>query len=128
MKAAYHPVPELDSSIAAYADAVKRGDLSAAEAMMTGDAMENHRAAIKASGAQPFEDSEILARARIGFEYITKIRWRRAGIQMLLQNRWAERDGKWTILDVDDLTRKRSPWSDEPAYRESAAGGNGRRA
>ena len=53
-----------------------------------------------------------LARARIGEQHMSKIRFLTDGEPLLMVNRWREENGAWRIADSEDLTGKRSPWSD----------------
>ena len=65
---------------------------------------------------RPLSDCELMAFARIGQHFIAKTRFHgRVGAVTLLI-RWKEVDGKWMIADAEDITGKRSPWSDIPHY------------
>jgi len=111
------PIPELDRDIEAYARAFLAGDRDGAERMVAEPGIESHRAAMAAAEPKrPFDSFELLARAKIGFQQVAKIRWTsRDGQPVLLQIRWGQQaDRNWKILDVEDLTVKRSPWADIP--------------
>ena len=53
-----------------------------------------------------------LGRARIGVQHMSKIRFVTDGEPLLMVNRWREENGAWRIADSEDLSGKRSPWSD----------------
>jgi len=110
---------ELTAAIEAHARALAAGDVRAAETWVDPRALEAHRAATgRAAEILPLAGFELIARARIGFHYIVKIRFHGAGGGNLpLQNRWAENAaGAWRIVELEDLGL-RSPWKkpDKPA-------------
>jgi len=111
--------PELEAAIAAHAGAIVASNASAAEAFLAPDAMEVHRAFVAKRG-KGLRSFEALARSKIGFHYISKVRFQGDAGPILALFRWRERDGKWEIASVEDSTDKRSPWSDletPPALR-----------
>src|ERR1700683_5301073 len=64
--------------------------------------------------AQPVK-VEALALAKVGFQYISKIRFSNGEAMRRVLYRWRkEPDGKWVIVSVEDTTGKRSSWSDIP--------------
>jgi len=123
-------VPELREAIAEHAAALAAGDSAKAEAFAHPDAIETYRqaAAEIARIPQPVK-VETLALARVGFQYISKLRFTGAGAMRRVLYRWRkEGDGKWRIAAVEDTTNKRSPWSDIPdlaAAVAQAGAGNG---
>ncbi len=110
-------VPELDRVIAEHARAIESG--APLGGFVAADAREAYRNVMDAvlkdgalSGFRP------IGKARIGFHYISKIRFDRAGSAVTLLNRWRNEDGEWRIVEVTDLSAKRSGWSeDAPAPR-----------
>ena len=72
---------------------------------------------------------EALALAKVGFQYISKIRFSNGAAMRRVLYRWRkEPDGKWLIVSVEDTTGKRSSWSDIPnltAAIAEARAGNG---
>lgn len=104
--------PELDQAIAVHARAICAGDLGSAEAFVASDALANHREVFAARGSSPADFTE-LGRARIGFQYMSKMRFTFGERRLPMLVRWRrERDGKWRIAEIEDLSAKRSPWSD----------------
>ena len=107
---------ELRETIAAHADAIALGDAIAAEEFANSSAIDAYRlaAAEIARLAKPIE-VETLALAKIGAQYISKIKIVGADRHRRVLYRWRkEADGKWRIAGVEDTTDKRSPWSDVP--------------
>jgi hypothetical protein len=72
---------------------------------------------------------EKLALAKVGFQYISKLRFTNANAMRRVLYRWRkEADGKWRVVSVEDTTGKRSSWSDIPnlaAAVAQARAGNG---
>jgi hypothetical protein len=120
-------VPGLEQAIQAHAEAFLAADRDGAERFAAERGLETHRAAMASAGEKrPFQSFEILARARIGHQYIAKIRWTGARGNFLSQNRWSqEGDRGWKIVEVEDLTAKRSPWSDIPPLAAAPRSGDG---
>jgi hypothetical protein len=102
----------LDESVAEHASAFSLGDDRAAERFVVNAVLEAHRTAFaRSSGLGTPREFEVLARARLGLHYVVKVRFRRDGREVLLQNRWRmEPDGTWRIVEVEDLGL-RSPWT-----------------
>ncbi len=104
--------PELDRAIEAHGRALENGS-SLAE-FIAADARERYRAVM-----DPVLDDGSLAgfhpigKARIGFHYISKVRFTRAGRFVTLLNRWRDEGGSWRIVEVTDLSGRRSGWSDD---------------
>jgi|YelNatPaOPRAMG01_1025707.scaffolds.fasta_scaffold15145_4 hypothetical protein len=107
--------PELDEAIVAHARAVCRGDLRNAEAFAADAALAAYRAVFTGGQAASPADFAELGRARIGFQFVSKMRFTLGERNLTALLRWRrEDDGKWRIADVEDLSGKRSPWSDIP--------------
>jgi len=123
-------ITDLREAIAAHAAALAAGDSAAAEKFVLEQATEAHRNAAAEIGriAQP-ATVEKLALAKVGFQYISKLRFSNGGAMRRVLYRWRkEADGKWMIASVEDTTGKRSPWSDVPtlaAAIDQARAGNG---
>jgi hypothetical protein len=121
---------ELRVAIAAHANAIVAGETAAAERFAHRDAIDAYRevAAEIARLAGPLV-VEDLALAKIGAQYISKLRIVGAGSHRRVLYRWRkETDGAWVIAGVEDTTNKRSPWSDVPTLAAAAAqarAGNG---
>ncbi len=108
-------VPALDEAIVLHARAVTADESEAAEKYVTPLAMESHRALFRSvSGADASTNSfEELGRARIGFQYVSKMRFTLGDRKVPVLIRWKhEEDGAWRIAETEDLSGKRSPWSD----------------
>jgi hypothetical protein len=126
------PIPELDHAIETYAQAFMAGDRDGAEGLVAAAGLESHRAATAAAAdKRPLDSFEVLARAKIGFQQIAKVCWNSPGAKptfkkVLLQIRWSQQaDNSWKIIDVEDLTVKRSPWADIPPLAAVMGSGNG---
>lgn len=105
-------VPELDRVIAAHGRALETG--ASLGEFIAADKRDAYRAVMDAvlkdgalSGFDP------IGKARIGFHYISKIRFTRAGRTVTLLNRWRGENGTWRIVEVTDLSARRSGWSEE---------------
>jgi hypothetical protein len=109
-------VPGLDERIAENAKALLVGDHRAAEAFVLEAGLENWRSAVGQLAAGRLEDFELLACAKIGQQFIAKTRFHSATGSSTLLVRWKTIDGKWVIADAENITGKRSPWSDIPHY------------
>ncbi len=119
--------PELDSAIDLHARAIQKGDLAAANAFLSGvnNAHEQFVAKIKKGSIKEIIK---LARARIGEQHMSKIRFLTDAEPLVMVNRWREENGAWRIADTEDLTGKRSPWSDievPKALRSANSAGRG---
>jgi hypothetical protein len=121
---------ELRAAIAAHGKALAAGETGAAERFAHRDAIDAYREVAaeiaRLDGPLAVED---LALAKIGVQYISKIRIIGAVKYRRVLYRWRkELDGKWVIAGVEDTTNKRSPWSDVPTLAAAAAqarAGNG---
>lgn len=123
-------ISDLREAIATHAAALAAGDSATADKFVLPDTIETHRnaAAEIARIPQP-RKGETLALAKIGFQYISKLRFTNADAMRRVLYRWRkEADGKWLIVSVEDTTGKRSSWSDIPdlaAAVAQARAGNG---
>jgi len=108
-------IPALEQSIAAFQDALAKGDLSAAEALVASQARDSFREIAGAALAKgPAQSAERIGFARIGFHYMMKLRLVSAGAKITWLLRWREENGAWRLAAIEDLSSKRSPWSDVP--------------
>jgi len=109
-------ITDLREAIATHATALATGDGTAAEKFVLPGAIELHRqAAAEIARIQQPRKVETLALAKIGFQYISKLRFTNSDAMRRVLNRWRkEADGKWLIVGVEDTTGKRSSWSDIP--------------
>jgi hypothetical protein len=121
--------PELDKAIDAHARAIASGDVQAAKAFLSGDENQSHDEFVKKIAKDSIKETIKLGRARIGNQHMSKIRFLTDGEPILLVNRWREENGTWRIADSEDLSGKRSPWSDIEVPKElRTANGAGRGA
>ena len=102
---------ELADAVAAHATALVAGDDGGAAKFVNDRAAAAFGAAIKRGASmRPFKGYEVIARARLGFQYIVKVRVHGAAGDLTLQNRWHEEgNGDWRIVEVEDLGLQ-SPW------------------
>jgi hypothetical protein len=123
-------IDDLRAAIATHAESLAAGDSVNAEAFALRSAIEAYRqaAAEIARIAEPVK-VEALALAKVGFQYISKIRFSNGEAMRRVLYRWRkEPNGKWLIVSVEDTTGKRSSWSDIPnltAAIAEARAGNG---
>ncbi len=111
MKSRNH-FPALDQTCEAFARAVASADSSAATAFFS-NATESADAAIaKILAHGPADRVEELGRARLGFQYISKFRISSGERVATIICRWRDENGAWRIAEIEDLTGKRSAWSD----------------
>jgi len=106
--------PELNDAIQAHARALAAGDARAAESHIAAAVLEAHRAIFREYASENhLGNCEILARAKIGNQFMSKIRMSGRRGTLTLLNRWIKStDGQWKIAEIDDLSAKRSGWSD----------------
>ena len=107
---------ELREVIAVHAKAIASGESAAAEKFVSRNALDAYRevASEIALLSGPLE-VETLALAKIAAQYISKLKIVGVGGYRRILYRWRrEADGKWMIAGVEDITNKRSPWSDVP--------------
>ncbi len=106
-------VPELAQAIAAHALAVLAGDAGAAEGYVASAALEAYRRAMdEAMRVGPFDRHVAPGLARLGTQYISKVRFAGAGGSALMQIRW-RRDGetRWLIAEAEYFAPGRTPWT-----------------
>ncbi|HXN87367.1 MAG TPA: hypothetical protein VN867_14935 [Candidatus Binataceae bacterium] len=104
--------PELDKAIGDHARTIVAGDLASAEAFLSDDARESHRQFASKIANGSIKGFIALGRSRIGFQHISKVRFLTEREPLLILNRWREENGAWRIASTEDLSGKRSPWSD----------------
>ena len=104
--------PELDKAIEEHARAIVAGDLSAASAFLSANANDSHNQFVSKIANGSIKGFTKLGRARIGAQHMSKIRFLTDGEQLVIVNRWRQENGAWRIADSEDLSGKRSPWSD----------------
>jgi hypothetical protein len=116
-------VPDLNQRIDAHAQAVIASDDRAAEAFVTSTGLPAWKAASASAASQrPFKDFELLACAKIGMQFMAKTRFSGEHGSATLLIRWKKIDGTWMIAEAEDITGKRSPWSDIPHYSREGGG------
>jgi hypothetical protein len=123
-------ITDLRAAIATHAAALAAGDSATAEKFVLPQALETHRQAAGEIARVPQPAKvETLALAKVGFQYISKLRFTNGAAMRRVLYRWRkEADGKWLIVSVEDTTGKRSSWSDVPnlaAAIAQARAGNG---
>jgi hypothetical protein len=106
-----HFPDSLYQAISAYAEAIIRGDAGAGSKQVATEALASHREAFaRAAEKEPWEDYQLIARARLGFQYIAKVRFHGSSGDLVLQCRWREAaGGAWQIAEIADIGL-RSPW------------------
>jgi hypothetical protein len=116
-------ITDLRDAIATHAAALAACDRATAEKFVLPQVIESHghAAAEIARIPQPAK-VETLALAKIGFQYISKLRFTNGDAMRRVLYRWRkEADGKWVIVSVEDTTGKRSSWSDIPDLAAAVA-------
>jgi hypothetical protein len=103
--------PELDKAIDAHANAIAAGDVPAAKTFLS-VANPSHDDFVAKAAKASVKEVIKLGRARIGAQHMSKIRFLTDGEPLLMVNRWREENGAWRIADTEDLSGKRSAWSD----------------
>ncbi len=100
-------------AIAAHARAVLAGDSEAAEHHVVPGALDAYRTAFaEAWQLGPFERCTAPGLARLGTQYISKIRFEAASSGALMQIRWTrDRDGRWLIAEAEHFPPGRTPWT-----------------
>jgi hypothetical protein len=120
-------VAGLNERIAAHAEALAHGDDRAAEGFVSPAAVGEYRAALAGlASRRPFAGVTQLALARIAFQYISKIALDGARGRTKLLIRWRQDSdgGPFMIASAEDLTGKRSSWSDIPHYAAAQSEGS----
>jgi hypothetical protein len=104
--------PDLEAAIVAHAAALVAGDDRLAASFVAERAAAAANAALERSiSMRPLRDFAIIARARLGFQYVVKVRLTCAtGMIVTLQCRWSQESaGLWQLIEIED-TGLRSPW------------------
>jgi hypothetical protein len=116
-------ITDLRDAIATHAAALAACDSTAAEKFVLPNAIETHRQASAEIARIPRPAKvETLALAKVGFQYISKLRFTNGDAMRRVLYRWRkETDGKWVIVSVEDTTGKRSSWSDIPDLAAAVA-------
>ena len=116
-------IDDLRDAIVSHADALAAGDSAAAEKFVLPQAIETYRQAAAEIARLPKPTAvERQALAKIGYQYMSKIRFTGGDAMRRVLYRWRkEPDGNWRIVGVEDTTGKRSPWSDVPTLAAAAA-------
>ena len=116
-------ITDLRDAIATHAAALAAGDSTAAEKFVLPGALETHRQAATEIARIPRPAKvETLALAKVGFQYISKLRFTNGDAMRRVLYRWRkEGEGKWVIVSVEDTTGKRSSWSDIPDLAAAVA-------
>ncbi|MDO8432439.1 MAG: hypothetical protein Q7S58_08535 [Candidatus Binatus sp.] len=117
--------PELHGAIAAFREAIARRDTSVAEKFVAAAAstLEAYRQAAAEIAKLPDPIAvEALGLARIGGHFISKLKIESGARTLKFLYRWRrEPDGRWLIVAVEDISNKRSSWSDVPDLKTAAA-------
>jgi len=115
--------PELIQRINAHAQAIIAGDDRAAEAFVAPTGLAAWRTVFASAASQrPFNSFELLACAKIGMQFMAKTRFFGGRSYSTLLIRWKKIDGAWMIAEAEDITGKRSPWSDIQHYSREGGG------
>lgn len=120
-------IDDLRDAIAMHAAALASDEVAAAEKFVLPQGMGTHREAAAEIARLPRPITiETPALAKIGFQYISKVKFINGDTMRRVLNRWRkEADGRWLIVSVEDTTGKRSPWSDIPDLAAAAAQARG---
>jgi hypothetical protein len=122
MKTKIRP-PELLEAIAAHARAVLAGDIETAERYVVPGALGTYRTAFaEAARLGPFDAYAAPGLARLGTQYISKIRFESACSSALMQVRWTcDKDGaRWLVAEAEYFPPGRTPWTGVSRPRPAA--------
>jgi hypothetical protein len=119
---------ELEEAIAEHAAAIVAGDESRAATFVddvakaksspTTELVESGAIRDSAKPSGKFTSYEVIARARLGFQSLVKLRLRGVDGDLNLQNRWHQTNGgDWRIVEIEDLGSE-SPWK-KPGHTPS---------
>jgi hypothetical protein len=103
---------DLRDAIASHAQSLIKGDSADAEKWVEGPGLEGYRAAVAPTAEmQPLESFDVIAHARLGFQFIVKVRFHAGNnFKLPLQVRWRTQNGTaWRIIEVENLN-SHSPW------------------
>jgi len=120
--------PELDKAIDSHARAIAAGDVAAAKDFLSGGSNDAHDQFVAKIAKGTIKEIIKLGRARIGAQHMSKIRFLTDGEPLVMVNRWRQENGAWRIADSEDLSGKRSPWSDIEIPAALRSGNGARRA
>ena len=116
---------ELHSAIAAHLSAIAELDVAGAEKFVATNSttLEAYRQAASEIAKLPTPIKvEALGLARIGRHFMSKLKIGSDSQTLKFLYRWRqERDGKWLIVAVEDISNKRSSWSDVPDLKTAVA-------
>ncbi len=106
-------MPELGEGIAAHARAVVAREEQAAERFVIAPVLDAYRAAMyEAARCGPFDRYEAPGLARLGEQFISKVRFIGPRGGALMQIRWKRNaDGHWRIAEAEYFPPGRSPWT-----------------
>ena len=121
-----HFPDSLYEAITVYAEAIVKGDADAGSKIVASEAIASHReACARTAEKRPWDGYELIARARLGFQYIAKLRFQGSHGDLTLQCRWREAaDGAWQIAEIADVGL-RSPWLKPDSGESVMRKGNG---
>jgi hypothetical protein len=110
-----HFPDSLYQAISAYAEATMTGDANAVARMVVAETLASQcEAFARAAEKRPWDSYELIARARLGHQYIAKVRFHGPHGDLTLQCRWREAaGGGWQIAEIADIGL-RSPWLKPP--------------
>ena len=116
-------------AVTAHAAAIVAGDVQGASRGVDAAAQDAFSGVIaRLAGLGQLKEYEVLAEARLGLQFIVKVRYHGAKRDSTVQYRWAatndapsRTDPAWRIVDLEDLA-VRSPWLKpiEPEIAKSA--------
>ena len=93
--------PELEAAVIAHAVAIVAGEDRVAATFVNDRAQKAFGAVLRrAASMRPFNRYEVIARARLGFQYLVKLRLHGRAGDLTLQNRWAAHADEWRIVEI----------------------------
>jgi hypothetical protein len=112
--------PELEESVMAHAAAMVAGDegraakfvddVAKVKSSLITEMVESGAIRESAKLSGKFTSYEVIARARLGFQYLVKLRLHGDDADLNLQNRWHQTNGgDWRIAEIEDIGSQ-SPW------------------
>jgi hypothetical protein len=113
-------VPGLADALDGYARALAARDAAGVERYVVDRARDAHRAIfadLKRKGA--LGKCEELALAKIGMQFMSKLRLEGGAESAVVLNRWAQDAGGWRIVGCEDISAMRSPWSKIPELKDA---------
>ncbi len=114
-------VPGLAAALDGHARALAAGDGAGAEKFIADRARETHRSILaELKRKRALGSCDELALAKIGMQFMSKLRVNGAGESATLLNRWAQdADGGWKLVACEDISALRSPWSKIPELKDA---------